>query len=371
MRLGGVLVLLSLAACAFAQDAPRPVAVTDSVLLRWLLQPDYANQALPGGDWSIAPATDTTGKTILLRDGSEFKRLPREVTAQIIAADPDIFSKVLTPRVETWHPVEQQLEPDWSWITAQSFDSINSELFQRKDGIEVGKGYLANRSERWFIRDFTWLEGAVNMGRFRGSVRLTAYNDAMNTQREIRKLYGANNYSDYSFSASVSWLGLTYGIEQAPWVLPEYYWLEPKVDTLLVRAIEGRNDSAGGKVISLFRNKSLAGNSTNVVHKFELRLWHLRYMAIMDGDMYTTTVHRFAFEDVPTSFGQWGVEVVTAGGITSPGFWVEFGPIGNFEVPVPRWNVLGWSPLRLELMYLDTSHFRLGLSTRIRLGGKE
>jgi len=127
--------------------------------------------------------------------------------------------------------------------------------------------------------------------------------------------------------------------------------------------------SAAGTVINQFANGFDKGHGSNLSYALRLRLWYLRYSQIMDSDVYTKSVHRFAIEDFPTGFGTAGVSVVYCNGVTAPGFWLELGPLIDKSVPVQfMWNQAQWYPLRFSLEYLNTTHFRLEMSTRIWFG---
>ncbi|HSQ43187.1 MAG TPA: hypothetical protein VLM37_12985 [Fibrobacteraceae bacterium] len=366
MRLG----FLFLCGWQILTAAPKPVVVQDTALLRWFLQPELPDSLpLPDGPWTMVPASDSS--LVLLRSSVEYKRFPVQVTRQLVASEPHLFEAQLTSRDETWRPALSVMQPDWSW-TDEPMDRIDGIWFNRDEGLEIRRGLISGRADRWWNRDYWWFGIAKISGSFRGEVFLQVFNDYMNMQRDLREFYGSKNYSDYSWGGSVSWLGVTYSFQRAAWVLPEYFWLEPHPDSLFLKAYRDEEDSAGGKVLSLYENGITSGHTSNLVHSLELRLWHLRYQAIVDGDMYTGIVHRFAFEEVPTGWGFWGAMVVGCGGIWAPGFSLELGPYVNRQLPwIPHWNWLQWYPVRMEFYYRNSTHFHFALSTRFHLGEKK
>jgi len=372
MRLSEILVLcLLLIGVGFAQNAPRPVVIEDTALIRYLLQPELGSDSIPAGQWSIVPSSDTSMQLIVIHNGTELKRLSRDVTAQLLIQDPTLFADQVTPREDTWRPALQDPKPNWDWLSTEKLDKIDGPLFQQKEGIEAGYGIQGSRAEYWWIRDYYWLSVAKNFGSFRGAGSLTAYSDYMNLQRDIRTLYGKNSFSNYSWSLSVSWLAFTYKMQNVPWVLPEFFWLEPNPDSLFTLAAAHHSDQAGGKVLSIFQNGVGSDNTNNMAHTLELRLWYFRSSMTIDGDMYTGPLFRVGFEDFPTSGGTFGVFAVGCAGIWAPGFWMQSGSLIDFTLPyLNTWNKFSWIPIRFELVYKNSTHFHLEANTRFQIGGK-
>jgi hypothetical protein len=349
----------------------RPVAVSDTSFLRWILQPKMGNGLIPDGIWSIMPSGDSSDQLIVFRNGTEYHRYDSLMTKKIREADPDFFSLALSTHEPAWRPALQEQKPGWDWIRTESFERIDGRWFQQSEGIEAGRGFDAQRAERWWQRNRYWIGiSKIVRDQARVSFSLTAYTDYMNLQREMRKEYGNTNFSDYSWEVSASFRGLTYSMQSTPWVLPEYFVLENRPDSLWEFAKNNRAEKAGGDVISIFENGVGAGYSSNVTHKLELRLWYARYQILIDADLYTAPVHRIALEDIPSGFGHWGAYAVGCNGLWMPGLWIEGGPAFRYIAPWKRYNSLEWFPVRFDLMFGNTTHFRFGLSTRFRMGGR-
>jgi hypothetical protein len=364
--------LIVLVGLGFCQALPfRPVVIQDTTVLRWVLQPEAQSGELPAGSWSMVPSGDSSNQLIILKNGTEYKRLSENLSIQFMAANSSLFKDQLTPHEVTWRAALESQEPVWNWVFTEPFDKIDGEWFQQVEGLEMERGILSSRGGRWWIRDYWRFEASKIVGKFRAEASLQMFNDYMNIQKELRTFYGSSNFSDYSWGASISWLGATYSFQQAPWVLPEYFWLEKYPDSLFLAATQEEQDSTGGQVISMFKNGISNSHTGNMVHSLDFRLWYFRYKALMDADMYTATVHRFGFEDVPSAFGSWGAFAVNSGDIWVPGFWVEMGPAFTLKVPfLSTWNQGSWFPVRFEMMYENTTHFRIAFNTRIRLGAK-
>jgi|GEM_PF-4715633 len=354
----------------FASEVAKPVVVSDTVLLRWILQPLLGTGLIPAGDWSVMPSGDSTDQLVVFLNGTEYHRFPGTTTQKIREADPDFFHSTLSTQEESWRPALQQQHPQWDWIYSEPFDRIDGRWFQQTEGIEAGRGFDADRAERWWQRNRYWVGiSKIIQKQMRVEFSMTAYTDYMNLQREIRTKYGKANFSDYSWEASASFRGITYSLQSTPWVLPEYFALENRPDSLWELAKSGREELASGKVVSVFQNGYSAGYSSNVTHKIELRLWYLRYRILVDGDLYAAPVHRLAIEDMPTGFGHWGAYAVGCNGVWMPGFWMEAGPAIQYLAPWTYYNSLEWYPVRIDMMYGNTTHFRIGISTRFRMGG--
>lgn len=375
MMIRGVLFLCLFSwSIAAAVQIPKPVVVTDTVVLRWLLAEEAPSGDLPVGIWSVSPVSDSDSRLIVYRDGTEFKRLPIEYTAQLLQNDPKMFSESISPRTEDHRPSLQLPSPYWGWVHTEPWDRLDGAWFQQTEGIDIGRSAIGSRGQRWWIQDQTWIRFAKIFGSTRLSLGLIRSTDYMNIQRDIRAYYGSNEFSDYSWQIGFTWKAFTYQLQSWSWVLPEYYWFEPSVDTLWAASQRGESSQSKGKVVRQFSQASDSslgsGFSNNMLHQFEARLWHFRYRVLFDGDMYTEAVHRLGFEDLHTSIGTWGSFVVTCGGIWVPGFWFEAGPALRVGLPfLETWNEVSWMPLRFELMYENTSHFRLHFGTRIHWGG--
>ena len=370
--LRGALLTLFVCGLGWAQNAPRPVMVDDTALIRYLLQPELGSDSIPAGQWSMVPSADTSMQLIVLHNGTEVKRLSRDVTTQILAQDPEYFKGQVSPREESWRPALQDPKPNWDWVKTEKLDQIDGPLFQQTEGFDAGYGLGGSRAEYWWIRDYYFVDVAKIYGNFRGAASFTSYTDYMNLQRYIRELYGKNNFSNTSWSLSISWLAFTYKMQSVPWVLPEYFWLEPNPDTLYELAANGQAAQAGGKVINEFQNGIGSSHSSNLAHSFAARLWYFRYSITLDGDMYTGPLQRIGFEDFPAfGSGTFGVYAVGCGGIWAPGFWIRTGSLLDATIPfVDTWNKFSWTPLRFELEYRNTTHFRLEALTQFHIGGK-
>jgi len=370
MRLGRGFAILACGLFGFLHaENSRPVVVDDTTQLRQYLLPENPYDSIPVGTWSIVPAGDTTGTLILFFNGTEYKRLPAEETDRLLALDSNLFAKQLSSRAESWRPALQSPTPNWSWIKSESMDHLDGNWFQQHEGLEVGKGMLSSRAERWWIRGMTWARASLIKDDMRAAVGITAYTDYMNMQREIRAFYGKKNFDDYSLDFSLTWKGITYELQQTPWVLPEYFWLEKSPDSLFLQAYHGQTDLASGDVISIFGN---GVTKSNWSQSLKFRLWYARVQLVFDQDLYASTMYRLGMEDMPASFGHWGAFAVGCGGHWAPGFWLELGPWGNFQIPyIPRWDHFRIRPFHFEMAYQESTHFRIGMSTSIELGGSD
>lgn len=355
-------------------SVPKAKAIEDTTLLRWLLRDEAPTGILPLGDWSMAPVSDSNLRLILFKNGTEYKRLPASQTEQMLRDYPDYFSDTTSPRAENIRPSLQRSRPDWSWIRSESFDRLDGIWFQQDEGVDIGRQIYGSRGQRWWIQDQYYARVAKIFGSTRFSVGLISSTDYMNIQREIRKYYGSSEFSDYSWQFALTWKAFTYQLQSWTYVLPEYYWFEESVDTLWAASRADESKKSKGEVVSQFYNASDssldAGFSSNFTHRFEARLWHMRYSILFDDDLYTSAVHRIGIEDLENPLGTWGAFVVGCNGVWVPGMWLEVGPAFSLKMPLSSWDHLSWFPFRFEMMYENTSHFRIYFGSRIHWGGK-
>lgn len=363
VRAGEVLFLL-LATLGWADvqpeiAAPRPVDLHDSALIV------YLGGRAGGERWQLVPATDSSGQLVLLRNGTEFSRVPVDKSEQMLKNNPDIFTARESAPELNFRPALARMEPDLGWVDFSL--SLDNPQYALPEGVWLGYGGAMALGDRYLMEDRWNLRAAKRIEAAHVELGVALAEEYMNLPRAVRKLYGESQFSDWRFSVSLGLPLVRYTLRTETGALPQYFWLDTGIVDLYNAAVNGVDSS--NKVVSQFEN-GMNGHASNVSHTLELRWWALRYRVLFDADVYVAPVHEFAFEGLPMGIGTWDVRVVTCNGRMAAGGAVEFGPyaIRSFHFAT-REQHLRWSPLRLAVDFADWSHFRMAGSTTFAFDG--
>lgn len=354
--------LALLATGAFAQDfleAPAPVTLSDSALIVWL-----------GGDrvdahWQLVPALDTTGEGVLLRNGSEYARVPEPKFSRLLGANQGMFEARETAPALHYRPALSRQEAVADWLDFSL--SLDNPRFALPTGVRIGYGGASVAGGRPFMED-RWTVGvAARVSEVHAEVEVARVEEYMNLQRAVRRLYGSEEFGGTRVSLSLALPLLRYTARVENGALPKYYWLDSGVVDLYQGASTGSGES--NAVLSQFEN-GMEGHSTNLSHELELRWWALRYRLLLDGDVYTGPVHWVGVSGLPMGIGSWGAHVVWCGPRLASGMELELGPYDLFmRKGKSRTQTLRWSPLRVEFEYADWERLRFAASSTVSIDG--
>lgn len=370
MRFFGVLNLLIGVCLVWGQtNVLAPVEIQDPYFLKkvLLLLPDTSSDM--SAHWALVPALDTSGQTVVLCNGTEVFRLTQEQSEDLLSEHPDFFSQYQPPKEKTWKPPLVGQKTSWEGLKKASWDDLSGPWYGYQEGLDLHWGVYMPRGERWWIRNYFGADFSRIWTAWRFEVGVDYYQDYMNLQQYIRLYEGNDQFSNWSWHGKVVWKWLSWKVEQAGWVLPEYFWMEKDVEDLYVQWARQEEDTVSSRVIKQFRDGFESSHSMNLAHTLGLRLWYFRYALLVDSDAYLAPVHRFAWEEFPTGFGKAGITLVGCKKVWVPGVWLEFGPLFSFSTGLDSlWKTVHVIPLRVSFQYHNTSHFAFRLQSTIHWG---
>jgi hypothetical protein len=163
------------------------------------------------------------------------------------------------------------------------------------------------------------------------------------------------------WSASVGIPAVRYSLFLANRPLPDYFWLETEASTLI-------REQEIGKVVNQWVDEEQLAIDGNLAQKLEVRLAHLRYRLLWDGEAYRSAVHFYELDDMPSFFGRWGAGLVASSGVAATRFWFD---VGNFAFSLARPSAyptrFHMAFVHLELGYRNLKSYQLGVSLKVRL----
>jgi hypothetical protein len=154
--------------------------------------------------------------------------------------------------------------------------------------------------------------------------------------------------------------GLRYTLALANQPLPRFAWLDP-APAVAIRT------HRSGRLVRQWTGTTLQREG-NFSHTLDARLGILRYGLLLDMDAYRVPVHTIGLDDLPSGFGSWGGELILASSRAATHVWMDIPDLSlSLGYPEAYPSRFRFAFLRLDMEYLNTRSFRLGLSVRLRV----
>jgi hypothetical protein len=188
-----------------------------------------------------------------------------------------------------------------------------------------------------------------------GHLKMTQHSG--NLYSNILSAY-SGRFNSLGWGLSVSVPFFRYELRKHSLILPEYGWLEPRLDSLF-------ENRSRGSVVSLY-GQDPQNNAAleNLEHRISLRLAHLQYTMILDSDYYSTILHELKVTEVPAGFlGEWDLGVMIANSKLYPTMGMSLFPFtfqfkNASSIPY-RFKVV---PSHVKFGYVNTKQFFLSWS---------
>ncbi|MFW5813030.1 MAG: hypothetical protein ACOCXC_01780 [Fibrobacterota bacterium] len=357
--------ILALASATGAQTPCVPLVVSDSQAIKDLASAGFSER-IPGAEYRVCVRDDLSGVLIVFRDGTQIGELSQEKTEQFLQRYPQYRQE---DRAEPAHRKPNRAEQLWG---EESFCALlideNIPVKRKLDAfLELGSwptGFsLADRfdmaaSRTLVIRNtvhvdylgrlfFVYAGVGFHGSSFHGSLAEELQGDSL------------NHFNNGSLSWTIGLPFIRYEMKQAGWVIPEYFWLEDDMASMIYLGEQG-------ETLAGMSRRWSRGHKGNVGHALYMKAGHFHFDMIFDGDLYRKTISRVSLDSLPFIWGTWGASLTRASDVWVPGAWIQTPRISvnlfsysGFDLPFTM------EPLRFHFHYWNLRRYNVGFSTRM------
>lgn len=345
-----------------AQVPCEPVVLSDTAVINYLI-PNPSDR-IPGAEYRACVRKGSSEVLVVFRDGTQISELSSQETERFLQSHSRLRRQEKADPGYQKTSWAEQLSGEESFLGVLLNDGIpvkeklktSLELGLWTTGFSVSNGVDFASSRALVIRNTVHLEYLGELFSVYAGVGFhgSSFHGSLAGELQSDSL---NHFRNGSFSWTVGLPFIRYEMKQAGWVIPEYFWLEDDMLSVLDLGEQG-------ETLAEMSRRWGKGHKGNVGHALYTKAGHFRFDMYFDGDLYRTSVLRMSLDSLPFIFGTWGVSLTKASDVWIPGAWIETpGLSGNlftysgFEVP------FAVEPLRFHFHYWNLRRYNVGFTT--------